>query len=523
MRTHVADHETLARIAFTLEVMAGISKLEWDSEAGEYTTDSVKAMVDSMVDSGSYGIRIPKGSAVACTKLGANAGIAVPTPGIVGRAAIDPYVGIPTFWFIEVNGTVDAGGSFHVTGVNGDGRFRRDGSNGDVWILAPVLYEVFDATQADYVTHFISKTKLSGMTAQPGAYLPDGSLRPFMVYAKYPMVNNGGTPASISGLKPWNRNVSHNSLITQCKTATTGYAGKSYADDWYVKTMFLMKYATKHSQSVFAGCTSYDRQYSVTVAESNVTRVIVSKANAANLLVGSACMLGTHTGNNDRNTASNYDVFDGLKIVKIEDYDSGNSAVYFDAPAAFTTAVGYFLSSSPWHTGACDAVEGDGSPTNPLSGAEPFVLQGIELGHGLYEILGDVILYSDGTNGEEICLNPDSRNEATSVTANYTHTGKYLPTGETAGWKYPLYPDRADGLFFGTETGASQTTGMCDGSYTVAQATAGSYEWLGLGVLGNGGIAGLWCVSGNFGLGISYWHLGSRLSGLGRKRGVNSV
>ena len=518
MRTHVFSEETGRRIAFALEAMIGLNMLEWDSSSGEYTNESIKAWLDSMADSASYGIRIPKGSAVACTKLGANAGIGVPTPGIIGRAAVDQYVGTPAFFHVDVNATIDADGGYHVKGIEGDGRFRRDGTNGNVWVLAPVLYEVFDSTPTDYVTHFISKAKLSGMSAQPGAYLPDGSMRPFILYAKYPLVNYNGA-ASVSGLKPWNRNVSHNSLITQCATATTGYAGKSFADDWYVKTMFMMKYATKHSQSVFTGCTSYDRQYSVTVAESNVTRVIISKANAANLLVGSACMLGTHTGNNDRNTASNYDVFDGLKILKIEDYDANNSAVYFDAAATFTTAVGYFLSSSPWHTGACDAVEGDGSPFNPLSGCEPFVMQGIELGHGLYEILGDVILYSDGASGEEICLNYDSRNEATSVTANYTHTGKYLPTGSVAGWKYPLYPDRAGGLFFGIGTGASQTTGMCDGSYAVAQATAGSYEWLGLGGLNRGGNAGLWYVNGNHGFGDTLWNFGSRLSGLGRKRG----
>ena len=50
---------------------------------------------------------------------------------------------------------------------------------------------------------------------------------------------------------------------------------------------------------------------------------------------------------------------------------------------------------TPWRTGGCDAVVGDGSPTSRTSGREPYTVQGIELGLGMYEILGDVILKSE--------------------------------------------------------------------------------------------------------------------------------
>jgi len=509
-------HDDGARIARALEAMVTSKTLEWDSTLGRYDDQSVANWLAAMRDGKAYGVSIPKGSATACTKLGANAGMPNPIPGIVGRPAVDPYTGQGPFVHFNANGYVDADGSPHVTAIEGDGRYKRDGSNGNVWVLTPVLWWAFDASGDSAVTVFVSDTRLSGMSAQPQAYLPDGSLRPFMLYAKYAGSNDGeGMMQSVSGAKPWNRTVSHNSLITQCKTATTGYSGKSIADDWYLKIMFLLKYATKNSQSVLAGCTSYNYQYTLAAAETGVTRVILMNAQAANLVVGSAMMLGTHSGS-DRNTAANYNKFDGLRIIKIEAYDEDNSAVYFDTTTAFNTLTTDFLSTSPWWTGSCDLVEGDGSPTDPTSGKEPFVLQGIETAVGFYEVVGDVIVSSDGSTGWEICICKDSKNEATSVTTDYTHTGKYMYSDGTDSWKYPMYPDNASGMLFGASYGASQSTGMCDGSYTNKITTQGTREWLGLGFLGNGGHAGLWFVVAFDALADANWGIGSRLSATGR-------
>lgn len=507
--THVATEETLREIAEMIEARMG---LIWDEENDRYTNESVRALVASRHDGQAYGISIPKGISTACTKTGAHAAVAAPTPGVLGRPAIDPYAGLGPFWFAEVNGYVDADGVPYVTAIQGDGRFRRDGSNGNVWILAPVLYWLMDETGDDAVTISISDARLTGMEAQPQAYLPDGSLRPYMLYAKYIGSNDGsGMMASVSGARPWNRNVSHNSLITQCKTATSGYSGKSFADDWYVKIMFLMKYATKNSQSVFAGCTSYNLNYAVTVAETGKTRVIVSKANASNLIVGSTVTLGSS------NNA--IDVVAETRILGIEDYDADNSAVILDTDTAFDTTTSLKLSTGPWYSGCLNAVEGDGALTQAglTNGKEPFKLQGIETGMGLTEVLGDVILNGDATLGWQACVNYDSRNEATGLTADYTATGKYLEAGSSAAYHYPMYPSNAGGLLLGQGTGASTTAGMCDGQYTSALGT-GTREWYGLGGLNNGAYAGLWYVNGYDALTFGNWTFGSRLSGTGRSR-----
>ncbi len=512
--THVATEETLQRLAVSLERIANQKELIWDDVNNCYTNQSVAAMLAAQKNGLAYGVSIPKGSTVACTKIGANAGIAVPTPGYVGSPAIDPYTQLGPFVHYDVNGFVDADGTPHVTAIEGDGNFKRDGSNGDVWVLAPVLWWKIDESGNETVTISVSDSKLPGLSAQPQAYLPDGSLRPYMLYAKYPGVKGAdGYMHSYSGLPTWNRNVSHDSLRTQCRTASTGYSGKSIADDWYVKIVaWLMKYAGKHSQGVYAGCTNYNLNYAVTVAETGKTRVIIAKANAANLVVGSSVTLGSSDHSNS--------VLDGTRILSIEDYDADNSAVNLDTTTTFDTTTSLKLSTAPWHSGSLDSVEGDGTITSAgaSSGKEPFKLQGIELGVGVWEVIGDVIMYSDGTSGWEPCVNYDSRNEATSVTSDYTHTGKYFYSDTTDGWKYPLYPSNAGGLIYGAGSGGSTSTGMCDGQYTLKTETSGSKELLGLGGLYNPGDAGLFAGNAGYALSNASWGIGSRLSGTGRGR-----
>jgi hypothetical protein len=481
----------------------------WDSTNNRYTNESIAAMLDARRDGLSYGVSIPKGSATTCTKIASNAGIANPTPGVIGTAAIDPYVGRGPFRYYEVNGYVDSDGTPHVTAIMGDGRFKRDGSNGDVWIMTPVLWWREITTGEDAVERYISDTRLTGMSAQPHAYLPNGTLRPYMLYAKYAgCKGTDGYMHSYSGFAPWTREISHDSCIQKCRNASTGYSGKSVADDWYVKIMFQMKYASKHSQGVFAGCTSYNLNYAVTVAESGVTRVIIAKANANNLLVGSSVSLGSSDHSNS--------VFGHGRIASITSYDTNNSAVNIDTTSTFTTTTSLKLSTEPWRAGSCDMVEGDGSPTSNTSGKEPFVLQGIECMVGCLEVLGDVIVTNNGSTGWVPYVCHDSRNESTSITSNYTSTGRAMPTDTTDSHKYPLYTQVSEGLDFGSTTGGSQSTGLCDSHYTNKMATTGTREWLSVGYLWDGGNAGLWCVGANVGLTGTGWVIGGRLSATGR-------
>ena len=514
-KTHIADHETLERVAIALESMGASTVPIFNDETGRYTNSSIAAWLAKMRDGKNYGVSIPKGSSTACTKTGANAGIANPKPGVIGRAAIDPYVNQGAFFFVEVNGGVNADGTPYVTAIDGDGRFSR---LDDTWVLTPVLYTLETETN-DAVNLTVSDTRQPGMKRQPAALLPNGAQRPYMLYAKYALsVDAEGKPRSVSGAQV-KRFVSHDTGVSLMKTATTGDSFKTAADDWYVKVMFLLKYATKNSQSVFAGCTGYDVQMSPTVAESNTTRVVVAKEKADQILIGSSMILGTHTGtSNDRGNGYNYDVFDAATVIKKVDVDASNTAIYFDVAKPFTTATTYLLSTVPWRAGACDAVEGDGSPTSCTDGKQPFVVQGIELGLGMYEVLGNVLIQYTGT-GTVVYVNPDTKNEKTGSSPDSALSAGAFPGQATEGWNYALYCKTVNGLMIQQGTGASTSVGICDGNYKVADTTVGWREWLSLGDLGNWAAGGLWCVSGNSGTGGAWWHIGSRRSANGRSRG----
>lgn len=493
-------------------------RLTFDEETGRYTNASIRGFLSARSTPRPYGVSVPKGLATVCTKTGANAGIANPVPGIIGTSAVDPYTSHSPFFTLEVNGGVEIDGTPFVTAVKGDANFKRDGSNGDVWILAPVLFWRFgEVTGEEEMKLEISDTPLAGFDIQPKGLLPSGEQRPYMLYAKYGLSIVGGVARSVSGATLAIRNISHNSLIEQCKNATTGYSGKSFADDWYVKIMFLLKYATKNSQSIFAGCTSHDVRGLIAVAEADTTRVIIPNAAANNLPIGSGVSLGTNDpSTTNRETARTFDIFDMRTITAKEAFDAANQAVYVSG-SPFSTAVGYQVSSMPWNPGGCDAVIGDGSPSDPLSGREPFVIQGIETGLGAYETLGDVIISNTGTGWVPMLL-ADSKLAATAVTPNYADPGARLPATEGA-WAYTLHPANAAGLLFGDKTGGSSTTGMADGSFTSAIVSLGTRQWRGLGNLADGVRAGLWCVTASLSLGSVNWSIGSRLSGVGRSAG----
>lgn len=514
-KTHIADHETLERVAIALESMGTSTVPIFNEETGRYTNASIAAWLAKMRDGKNYGVSVPKGSATACTKTGANAGIANPKPGIIGRAAIDPYVNHGAFTFFEVNGGVDADGTPYVTAIDGDSRFSR---TDDTWIMTPVLYTLETETD-DAVNITVSDTRQPGMKRQPAALLPNGAQRPYMLYAKYALsVDTEGKPRSVSGAQV-KRFVSHDNGVSLMKTATTGDSFKTAADDWYVKVMFLLKYATKNSQSVFAGCAGYDVQISPTVAESNTTRVVVAKEKADQILIGSSMILGTHTGtSNDRGNGYNYDVFDAATVIKKVDVDTSNTAIYFDVAKPFTTATTYLLSTVPWRAGACDAVEGDGSPTSCTDSKQPFVIQGIELGLGMYEVLGNVLIKYTGT-GTVVYVNPDTKNEKAGSSPGSALSAGAFPGQAAEGWNYALYCKTVNGLMIQQGTGASTSVGICDGNYKVADTTVGWREWLSLGDLGNRGSAGLWFVHGNNGPGNAWWDFGSRRSANGRSRG----
>ena len=498
--------------------------LEYDQTTGTYTRSSIEAFVRKYRDAKVYGYRQYKSTETDLDKLIANKDIVVPIPGTSEVPADDDYIERGPFFWYNVNGKVDPDGNLDVTAVEYDAKFSLTDPDGDVATLTPTLY--YRTVETDeYIDTYVCDSPLAGFKIQPHGETPDGKPRPFMLYAKYAASQDAdGRIRSVSGAKPL-LFVSHNSLITLCDNADTGYSAYNSGDDWYIKTMFMLKYASKNSQAKFNGCTGYSYQYKASVAESDTNRVIIAKASANNLVVGSCCSLGTNPNgeaSRDRGNSDTRDIFHLERITKIESYDSNNSAVYFEGIEPFTTTTNSLLSIMPWWTGKCDSVQGDGSPASGNSSKYPFTMQGIELMLGMYEIMGNVVVKNTG-DGWKAYLNHDSRNEKTAYTASvYDDIGLKLPTDSTDSWKYPSYCKDFGGLISSDNTGGSQSTGMCDGIYTNKLSTTGEREWQSFGSLRGGAFAGLFFAILDSGLSGAWWYCGSRLSFIGRSRGESA-
>ena len=493
---------------------------EYDEANGQYTNESIEGYFAMGRNGKEYGIRIPKTAETDCIKLGANANIPVPTTSTIASPGEDPYIseGGP-FRYLVSNCGVDENGVPFCTGIKGDGHFTFKPATNQVVSAVPIIWIKIEVYET-YIDLWISDTWHPGYKVFVGSVLPDGSLRPYIPIARYGLsIDSDGNARSVSGAKCTTLTVSHNSLITQCKTATTGYSGKTSMDELYVKIMFLMKYATKSSQKYFTQCSGYAYQYLLSVAETGVKRVILTNAQADTLLVNSGMQLGTNTtgaDNTDRNNTLARDIFYDEQITRIETYDDGHKAVYFDnVTGTFDTTTSCLLSTSHWWTGSCDDVYGDGSPTNCAGWKEPFVIQGVEIGYGFYEILGNEIFANKDGLGWDLYVNYDSRNETTGVNDSYKQIDLNL-----ANEGYGLYPYIDCGCSFQAQiTGGSTSTGMCDYIWVDKIGTKGERGVLSLGNLWNGSYAGLWYVSGSFWLDFTWWYIGSRLSLIGRSKG----
>ena len=92
-----------------------------------------------------YGVQFPRYSFSRVptgvkTHDNANLSVTVSTAANAGR---DDYAYLNAFQWRDVNATVDESGVPHITAIEGDSRFRRDGSNGDVFVMvAPGYFRI---------------------------------------------------------------------------------------------------------------------------------------------------------------------------------------------------------------------------------------------------------------------------------------------------------------------------------------------------------------------------------------------
>lgn len=465
-----------------------------------------------------------------------SAEIGVTTPSTNTVKGNDPLHQQFAFWTVEVEYEIDANGEIEIKSVaKVDSSFNRGGTNGMVGVAQKTGWLSITNDSVNWWVRY--------RTAQAPGYVPiaegvspvDNKPRAFVVHAKY-MGGKGadGKPTSASGLAPLNYTWSHNSQIAEWRKRGANYAGISICDIFFRILMFWLKYAKKGNSGTMEGCTSYNFQYKCAVAETGVTRVLLTEAQAKNLLVGSSVIVGdVGSGTStDRYVASMYKCAKNVRILSIVSTvveETTYYAVNLETDTAFDTTTDTYISTMPWWSGSCDDVLGvDGSPTSCTNGKEPFIIQGLESQIGAYAVVADIIdTITVSDDSTTMTINPATvrlaKNIAQSKSANYVDTNKPLTIPKPANWAWhfigDLAYDKAHPEFTLPsiiDNGANSGNGFKSAVYV--PPSGGVFEWLSWGHL-DASNCGLACAALHYGLGIADWNVAAGAPGSGANRG----
>lgn len=440
------------------------------------------------------------------------------TPSTESTAGSDPFAHLPQFWCLEVAAEKKADGSheiFYVEHIDDTAKVR--GGEHLCWVLQKNTYKR-EWQDKDYKYLKTRCTPAPGYKRWKEGTDRTGKVHEYMAHPKYYAgIDADGGITCGTGLKPANR-TSHQTGVTRWRGRGAQYSGASGSLVKFLDAMMRLKYGRKGNSGKIEGCTNYNYQYTVAVSETGVERVILTKEQAANLLVGSAVMLGIQSGS-DRNTASNYSIFDGKLITAIETVTIETkeySAVYVDngGKTFDTTAGSTYLSTSPYYSGWNDNVLGrDGSRYSPTSGKEPGMIQGVEFMNGSYLIVSDELWQwstdTDGNYNFDCFKCYDQSKVGSAINENYEQiTGAHLvyPAGTGGAWTYitdniidddVLWPEAT------TATGSGVGVGAGFGRYPAASGVRAAWCF---GNLNNGGNAGVACRNSNNGVSNANWN-----------------
>ena len=454
-------------------------------------------------DNNTYGTKLYK-FATSPTPDGeliqASAELGAAKPGTNTTAAIDPYFPRGAFWAVEVAYEIENKEPVvkAVVGVNGvDRKTLLSGKFGMVGVAQKTGW-VCDTADDNYYYHFY-RAAPAYFLADANAYKPlpegvavDGSLRPFVIHAKY-MAGRGadGKLTSASGLAVVNF-ISMDGQRAEWKKRGADYCGICGCDLAFRMRMFWAKYGKKGNSGTLEGCSGYNYQYKAAVSETGVTRVIMTADQANSYLVGSTVSVGdVGTGTStDRGVASMRAKADKVRVLSIEDVTVDGTdykALNLDTATPFDTEKDKtIVSTMPWHSGSCDNVQGaDGSPTSCTSGKEPFIIQLLECQPGGYAISADQLteqVLDDTAYTHRLVFFRQAAQLATSITADAVRSPIVLtmPTTQTGQWLYEKDVEiDADGNMYPVDagSGASSTNGCRAAVFVPAAGSRVNARW----------------------------------------------
>ena len=442
------------------------------------------------------------------------------TPSTETTAGSDPFAHLPQFWCIEVSAEKNADGSheiFYVEHID-DTKDVRSGEH-LCWVLQKNTWKR-EWKDGEYKYLKTRCHPASGYERWPEGTDRTGKVHEYMAHPKYYAgIGADGKITCGTGLKPLNR-MPHQTAVAKWRARGAQYAGASGSLAKFLDAMVRLKYGRKGNSGKIEGCTNYNFQYTAAISETGVQRVILTTAQAANLFVGSAVMIGVKGDSTDRNQSYNYSVCDGvlitdIKTVQIDGTDY--AAVYVDngGKTFDTTANSTYFSTSPYYSGWNDNVLGrDGSRYNSTSGKEPAIIQGIEFMNGAYMIIADELCQwgkdEEGNYTFDLYKCYDQTKCGNAIDANYIKLD--VPTivlpPDTPNWSWKYIPDNAickDALWPDGVDASGSGVGVGAGFYCYPAASGVRASWV-FGYLSDGGVDGVACRRSSIWVSNGYWY-----------------
>ena len=429
----------------------------------------------------------------------------------------------PMTWYVRANAKSLADGTMEVLAVETEAAFDVTGETAPVYCFFPAL-AVKEWDDGSYIYTSWHMRASGDYVPMAGDVAQDGTHRLLTWHpAFYGGKNSAGGMTSGAGLlpMPW---TSANAALPLARKLTAYDGLWCDCDTQFALMAWRLRHWTLSNSGQLEGCTNYNYQYTLAVAETGVKRVLLTKAQGANLLVGSCVCLGERGSNtnNDRNQAYNHDVFNIAKILSVETVtvdDTEYAAVNLDLASTIDTTTTMLVSTMPWPNGTTEALPGhsDGCIGSLTNGRYPYRIAGMEMQIGSYceelDPLWQASLVDDDHWHYDVYSCRDSEKLAGGITANYQKVGEFdLPNAN----KWSMNKMAAEAQI-PTKFGGSSGTYVK--AAFISPGGAGVCAPWRFGSLNDGGLCGLPCAFGNLGPGASLWNGVPRLAGSGKKRG----
>ena len=474
-------------------------------------------------------------------KLDDNAGLVLEPSTKTFRGRND-YKDIPLFKTYDVNAYVDDDGVRHVTAIKGDRNFKDTGKN-DVFVLGMSYYE---KTWTDDQYWYYSRTDMpkDGYTIARECINRDGTVQPYTLTAKYPTSFIDDKPYSTKWQAPArycsnpnekikSYNNSYHGLIDYCKKK-----GKFYTGGLMCDYKSIRQYKIYPKSKIWGLATLWGEHTASIQSAEKHTYFPIKKTDADNYPVGCSVSVGYKYLNSDtatleRSRAEAHAYANDVKVLRKEQLDDNNVAIYLDVKEPFNTmpvnlndtvSSEIYILPMHWQTGYSDDVlDRCGCPCDDKSGLTsgryPMVWQGVEIMVGGYETFANAFMDIVDLNTRDVYLTNDAtlltKDDATAKTT-YKKLPYQMSVANNSKWNYvtEIKLDLENGAFVQTQSGqdgSSSATGFGDAIHFDG-ATSGTREFLSLGSLDFGSGAGLAFCHGDAWLGSAYWGVLARLS-----------